>query len=262
MSMQDELRPMTMLNDFMATYGYDKNITTSDEHKSLCYLATETWKDGEWEKRWRLGGIADSPDRALLEAFGEGVVLLKDSHKAELGRHTTKVSAIVLMTHGSGRYAINMTGEPSWWEDIPKEEQDELRQRLLEEGAIEELEAADEGEVPVRVANIITPFGLGAQIAMFRPSKSKPQVEHAEQWTGEHDNPQPSGMVDEALMSSFLFLTVIYDTVRNGGSMNAEGLVENALRNSNEPNGKEMLAFVLKLVANGIESGVLDFGED
>lgn len=262
MSLQDDLRPMTMLDDFMTTYGYDKNISTSEEHKSMCYLATETWKDGEWVQRWRLGGIADTPDKALLEAFGEGVLMLKTSYEAKELNHTSKISAIVLMSHGVGRYAVNMTGDTVAWQDIPEHEKEEMRKTLLEEGAIDELEAADEGDVPVRVSNIITPCGLAAQIAMFRPNKSKPQIELAEQWTGDCENPTPQGMVDEALMSSFLFLTVIYDTVKNGGDMTTEGMIEHAIQNSHRPGGKEMLAFVLKLVASGIESGVLDFGED
>lgn len=260
-----ELRPATLLDDFIKTYAYDRNITTSDEHKSMCYLRVGKWSGTEWQYRWRLAGIANTPDEALLGAFGEGVVIMREDYKQQLKEKTSRVVGIVLLSHGTGRFAMDTHLGTKVWADLSEEERQEMTELAEAIGEEEALEAAQEGEMPCRVVNIITPRGLGAEVAVFRKGQDKPQIERAEQWISSDDdetNPQPQGMVDEALMSSFMFLTIIYDTVRNGHAMTTEGLLDNALSNVSKPGGREMMAFLLKMVASGIENNILGFEEE
>jgi hypothetical protein len=258
-----ELRPATLLDDFIKTYAYDRTVSTSDHHSAMCYLRVGKWTGSEWEYRWRLGGIASTPDEALLGAFGEGVTIMREDYKAELGDNTSRIVSIVLVSHGTGRFAVETLEGSKSWSELTPEQQAELRELAAEVDDEDSLEAAQEGEIPVRVLNIITPRGLGAEIALFRNGHDKPQIERAEQYiSGEGDDPKPQGMVDEALMSSFMFLTIIYDTVKNGHAMTTEGLLDNAIQNANREGGREMMAFLLKMVASGIENNILGFGED
>jgi hypothetical protein len=258
-----ELRPATLLDDFIKTYAYDRTVSTSDHHSAMCYLRVGKWTGSAWEYRWRLGGIASTPDEALLGAFGEGVTIMREDYKAELGDNTSRIVSIVLVSHGTGRFAVETLEGSKSWSELTPEQQAELRELAAEVDDEDSLEAAQEGEIPVRVLNIITPRGLGAEIALFRNGHDKPQIERAEQYiSGEGDDPKPQGMVDEALMSSFMFLTIIYDTVKNGHAMTTEGLLDNAIQNANREGGREMMAFLLKMVASGIENNILGFGED
>ena len=177
----EELRPATLLDDFIKTYAYDRTVSTSDHHSAMCYLRVGKWTGSAWEYRWRLAGIASTPDEALLGAFGEGVTIMREDYKAELGDNTSRIVSIVLVSHGTGRFAMDTHLGTKVWADLSEEERQEMTELAEAFGEEEKLEAAQEGEIPVRILNIITPRGLGAEIALFRNGHDKPQIERAEQ---------------------------------------------------------------------------------
>ena len=129
--MRLELRPMTVLNEWLSKYGFDKNRTTGDNRKTMCYTRTSEYTNDDWCSRWALAGMGDDPTVALAEAFESSMNNIKHNMNGEF---TPELEAILLVTHGVGRWAFAHpeTGEACSLEDLPEELQEVARNRESE----------------------------------------------------------------------------------------------------------------------------------
>lgn len=252
----DELRPATVLDGWLKEFGMDKYRTTSEDAHALCYVLTN--KDGV--HKWRMLGANEGGETALLEGFGEFMKLLRDDYKNNALNSTVRAEALLLVNHGHGRFAYRdpETNKDLTYDDLTDEQKGELIEYDLE-GVREEFEA----NVPCRVVNLITPTGLAADVTMFSKT-GKHKVERIEQWTedGEGTNPTSGGGVDDALMSAFLFMQIAREAVADGEDMTMAGLMNTAMKHLDTREGAKLMAFLLRIVAGGVESGIISFGDD
>lgn len=252
----EELRPAKVLDGWLKEFGMDKYRTTSDDAHALCYLLTK--KDGV--SKWRMLGANEGGETALLEGFSEFMKLLRDDYKNNSLDDTVRANALLLVNHGQGRFAYNdpETQRPITYDELTPEQKAELIEYDIE-GVREEFE----GNVPCRVVNVITPTGLAADVTMFSKS-GKHRVERIEQWTedGEGTTPTSGGGVDDALMSAFLFMQIAREAVADGEDMNMAGLMNTAMKHLDTREGAQLMAFLLRIVAGGVESGLISFGEE
>lgn len=253
----ENLRPASVLDTWLKEFGYDKYRTTSENSHALCYVLTSK---GDASSRWRMLGADDAGEGALLEGFSEFMKMLKQDYKNESMTDTVRAQALLLVTHGTGRFAYrNSTGD----KEISYDELTEDQKAELTEYDIDELREEFEGTVPCRIVNLITPSGLAADITMFSKT-GKQKVERIEQWCddGEGTVPESGGGVDDALMSSFLFMQLAREAVASGEDMNLAGLMNVAMRNLDTREGGKLMSFLLRMVAGGVESGIISFGEE
>lgn len=247
----DEYRPRQLLDDCLAKYGLDKNRRTSPDSKCVAYLRVDEFGDFGLEPRWVLGGISESPAEALSGAFTEAFRLMRESHESAI--HLSRVSAFVLVSHGMGRcqFLNTATNEVCEYRDLP--EADRL---LIAETAEHDLhlQVSMNDELPTRIVNIITPTGLAADVSIWHGDDLF--VEHHEQWIcdGEDTVPQAGGPVDDALMGTMTFTTLVYEAIRNGYPLNVEGLMRVARESGDD---RTLVAHLMRVIATGVEVGLL-----
>ncbi len=251
-----ELRPQEVMDNWLTTYGYDKNRTTSKESHALGYVLTLN----NDVPKWRMFGADELGEKALLGAFSETMSLLADDYKAgKTGEDVTRIGAILLVNHGTGRHAFRNpeTGEELSYEELSEEQKADLAEYA---GEVQEREL--EGEIPCRVVNLITPTGLAADVSIIHPTGTI--VQRVEQWLndGEGTVPAPCGAVDDALMSTFMFMQVARQTVANGEDMSLTGMMNTAMEFGDTAGGKKLMGFLLRILAGGLEEGIISFGED
>jgi hypothetical protein len=187
--------------------------------------------------------------------------LLSDDYKAgRFGDETTRIGALLLVSHGTGRHAYKNpdTGQDLTYEELTEQQREELAQQFDDDGVREELE----GEVPCRIVNVITPTGLAADVSIIH--RTGVMVQQVEQWLndGEGTIPEPMGAVDNALMSTFMFMQVARECVASGEDMSFAGMLKVATELHDMQGGKQLIAFLLRILAGGLEDGIISLGED
>lgn len=253
-------RPLDVLNCWLEEYGYDKNRKESSSEATIMYsLVREKHADGEWRNRWILSGADNDPGSTFKQTFSEMCEMYKTAHKAELASNAPRLLGLLVLSYGQGRWGI---GDPDKdthgeWESLT----DEQRQ-LVQENDPAFMARMKHGTVNVRIVNLITTAGLLAEVTMFYPD-SEPQVEIVEQWSESESEemPESKGAIDDALMSTFAFLQLIQEAVHRNVDFGMEGLLEVAMAHAREGD-KSMLAFILRIVATGIDGGVFDLEDE
>lgn len=252
----EKLRPATVLDGWLKEFGMDKYRTTSEDAHALCYMLTT--KDGV--SKWRMLGANEGGENALLEGFGEFMKLLRDDYANKSMENTIRAEALLLVNHGQGKFQYRNpeTDTPVSYDDLTDKQKGEMLEYDID-GVREEFE----NSVPCRVVNLITPTGLAADVTLFSKT-GKHKVERIEQWTedGEGTNPTSGGGVDDALMSAFLFMQIAREAVADGEEMNMAGLMNTAMKHLDTREGAQLMAFLLRIVAGGVESGIISFGDD
>jgi|694.fasta_scaffold27185_7 hypothetical protein len=252
-----ELRPQEVMDNWLTAYGYDKNRSTSPESHSLGYVLTIN----EGVPKWRMFGAEEVGEQALMGTFRESLALLSNDYKAgRFGEETTRIGAVLLVSHGTGHHAYKNpeTGENLRYEELTEGQKEELAKQFEDDGVREELE----GEVPCRIVNVITPTGLAADVSIVH--KTGVVVQQIEQYLndGEGTIPQPCGAVDDALMSTFMFMQVARECVASGEEMSFAGMLKTATELHDMQGGKQLIAFLLRILAGGLEEGIISLGED
>lgn len=252
----DSTRPSEVLDEWLEKYGYNKYRVTGKEHKTMCYVRIANYENDEWYSFWAVAGVSDNPLEALASAFELSMKRIVPIGEGR-GVHTPYLEAIILMTHGEGGYSFQNpdTEEDCGWEDLT----DEQKQLVRENSSHNLHELLSVGErVDCRIVNIITPTGLAADVSSFY--QGQVFVERHEQWTEDEEGtvPQVGGAIDEALMGTFTFVHLIREAVARDKGTSIPALIETATELSNEGAGAGALAYLLKVVATGVESGLLD----
>jgi hypothetical protein len=254
----EETRPLTLLQNWNSTYNLRK--VTSDDAKSMCYLRVSEVKNGERVSRWKLGGINEYGNNALMETFREAIAVVRDEVENGIDRdNVTQVLGLLMVSHGEGRYGTEHpdTGEPCLFSDLPEKYQREV----IEKATAKELEAIRMASVPCRVVNIISLSGLLGEVTMFSPD-GEPNTEVIEQWTGElgEDGVSCNGVIDEVLTKTMMLLTMLSDVAKNGYDMSPAGLMDYAMNEmrSGRESANDVMALVLKMIAFALENDALD----
>lgn len=253
----DITRPNALLDEWLEKYGYNKYRVTGKEHKTMCYTRFAHWEDGDWCSSWAVAGVGDNPLEVLTGAFELSMKRILPKGGEELGHHTPYLDAIILMAHGEGGYQFQNpdTEEVCGWEDLTDEQKEIVREKSSHN--LHELLSVGE-RVDCRIVNIITPTGLAADVSSFY--QDQVFVERHEQWTedGEGTMPEAGGAMEEALLGTFTFVHLIREAVARGKDTSISALIETATELCNEGAGTHALAYLLKIVATGVESGLLD----
>lgn len=251
-------RPLDILNSWLDHYGYDRIRMSSNSEATLLYALVRERVKGEWKNRWILGGAADDPGTAFKQVFTELLTKYAQDRENELGKDSSKLLGLVALSHGEGKWGI---GDPDkgdrLWSDLSDDEQNELRTNdpLF-------VDRVNNGRCPVRIVNAISETGLIAEITMFYPDQ-EPQVEIMEQWSeGEgKEMPESRGAIDDALMSTFAFLSVVEAMAHTNSDFSMKGMMDTAVGTAREGD-TAMMGFVLRLIASGIENGVVSLEDD
>ena len=253
----DDTRPSEVLDEWLEKYGYDKYRATGKDHKTMCYVRIANYENDEWYSFWAVAGVADNPLEALASAFELSMKRIVPVSGETFGEHTPYLEAIILMAHGEGGYCFQNpdTNEECGWDDLTDEQQQLVRESTSHN--LHELLSVGE-RVNTRMVNIITPTGLAAEVSSFY--QGQVFVERHEQWTedGEDTQPEVRGAIDEAMLGTFTFVHLIREAVSRNKGTSIPALIETATELSNEGAGSGALAYLLKVVATGVESGLLD----
>lgn len=246
-------RPKVMLDSWLESYGYKKGTIKSAGENSMLYANIE--EGGE--NRWRLFSVNEDGSDALKLGVGEIMKELVD--RQEEGRDSFTVKSLLLVGVGEGGIKVEHpeTGEPADPDLFTDESIIEWLSNEKNKNGLT-LEQVRGGVVPVRSVHLITDEGLAAHVTLFY---EEPHTEIIEQWVQETD-PEPQGIVDILLMSSFSFLTLIEATIERGREADIEGLTETAFELAKEsPANRLLLSYLLKVIANGIAEGDIDVTE-
>lgn len=251
----DEYRPATMLTEWLSKYGYDKKRSTSDNAPQMCYAHLSEWDGADWVSRWSMTGADNDPDTAIHQSFTELCDMLKKTEGQ--GTRALRVNALLMVTHGHGTFGAEHpeTGEVITWDTFT----DDMKEKASK---AEPIIARQAGRpIPCRMVNIITASGLGVDISIFYDGEDEPEVQRMEQWTGDGVKPEVMGQVDEVLGSLFSFYYFLREVIVSGEKLTADGLMNTAVSNLDNPMGKQMLALMLRVMANDLESDDDDDGE-
>ncbi|CAB4182529.1 hypothetical protein UFOVP1083_5 [uncultured Caudovirales phage] len=249
----DEYRPATLLTDWLSKYGYGKNRSTGENAVQMCYAHLSEWDGSDWVSRWSMTGADGDPEITIHQSFMELCEMLKKSEGQ--GSRAMRVNALLMVTHGHGTFGAEHpdTGELMTWDNFS----DDMKQKASD---AEPVIARQAGRpIPCRMVNIITPSGLGADVSIFFDGQDEPEVQTVEQWTGDGVEPEAMGKVDEVLSQLFAFLYFLREVVVSGEPLNVDGLMTTAMNNLDNPMGKQMMALILRGIADGFANG---FGDD
>lgn len=254
----EETRPVTLLQNWHETYRLP--VVTSEEAKSMVYLRISEVKKGERVSRWKLGGIAEYGNDALMETFRDSMTVTREEVEGGTPRSDlTDVLGILIVSHGAGRWGTSdpETGEPCVFGDLSEEYQKQVIQGVSDE----QLEALRMDIVPCRVVNIISLSGLLGEITLFSPT-SEPRVEIIEQWEGDTDSDDivPTGPIDEALMKTLMLLQLLNDIAREGHEMTPDGMMDYAMSlvRRGDESANVVMSVVLKMITSALDAGGLD----
>lgn len=236
-------RPALIMDNWLSTYGYDKNRTTGDNAVHLCYALIGEWNGDQWVNRWRMAGGSGDVEETVSEAFEDIGKMLQEAHKQELRDRCPQLNAVLLMSHGYGRWfmANPDTEEIISWDQLS----DEQRLEALD-GDINFEKHSQEPQVPVRVVNLVTPEGLAGEVTLFYSDEQEPTVERDEQWVGDGASPEPRGIADVVLIDAFGYLLLLRELVVAGEPMNMKGMMTVAMAHSETPFGRKIAKSLIK----------------
>lgn len=247
----DPYRPATLLDDCLARYGLDRNRRALEDGKFLSYFRIEEFTDMEWKSRWVLGGASEDPAESLSGAFSMSLTIMRDSREKNL--QVSKVCAFVVVSHGTGKcvFTNSVTGEECEYFDLP-----EADRKAIDEVAQHDLHQRVRlhDELPTRIVNIITVTGLAADVSIWH--EGEVFVERVEQWVfdGEDTVPKGGGPIDDALMGTMTFTSLVHEALRRDYDLTIEGLMKVAWETADDP---KLVAHLLKVIATGVEVGLL-----
>lgn len=253
-----ETRPSTILDEWLVKFGMDKNRRTDAHMRHMSYVRVRDTAYGMNTSRWILGGVAGTPAEALAGSFEQAMQILRDAEG--LGVECPNVDALVLMSHGQSMYVFldPKTGEQVSFDQMSEEGREQLR--LADEKVYQFLsESESDATVRARLVTIITESGLAADVSNW--INGEVSVDRAEKWTGDGEHPQSGGALDDALMATFTMLHLVQETIRRNYEVGFDGLVKCAMELAQATNNGEALAFLLRVIATGVESGLLH-GDD
>lgn len=249
-----ETRPSTLLDEWLVKFGMDKNRRTDEFMRHTSYFRVRDTAFGINTTRWVLGGIAGTPAEALAGTFTEAMNILNDFDG--MGSDCPNIDAVVLMSHGQSMYVFidPTTGEQVSFEQMSREGQEKLRQ---EDERVYDFLSKSESDptVRARLVTIITESGLAADVSNWLDGEVS--VDRVEKWTGDGEHPKSGGGLDDALMGTFTILHLVQETIRRGYEAGFGGLVKCATEIAEESSDTEVLAFLLRILASGLESGLL-----
>lgn len=243
-------RPLALLNDCLRKYGLDRNRRTSTEQRTVTYLRITD--GGDEEARWVLGGVDDNPAVSLAQAFRRAVGSMRNAHENDLP--ISEVHAYAMVVHGEGACVFENpdTGERCFFSELPPEHQDSITARASSDL---HLRTQDGTKLPTRVVSLISLEGLATEISVWLDNEA--HVESTEQWIHSDDDamPVPEGEIGNALMGAMTFTQLCSECYERGYSLDVEGMMKAAWDVAGDD--KEMVAFLLRVVASGLEQGLL-----
>lgn len=248
----DEYRPSLLLDECLAKYGLDKHRSSSKEQKVVAYVCMEEPGVFGNERRWLLGGISESHAESLASAFSETLRVMRESHEKGMG--VARACAYSVVTHGVGTCSFinTTTNEPCEYEELPPGDRD-LIDREAQHDLHKKVRVGD--ELPTRIVNIITPSGLAADISIWLDGEVF--VERAEEWVfdGKGTIPGGNGALDDALMGTLTFATLVQQALVMDYPLTPNGLMKVAFETSNDPS---LSAHLMRVIATGMEVGLLN----
>lgn len=264
------LRPIEVLANVAARYGLSKAKTANiggDNRPAITYalLAHPTDDPEKWEPRWHLVGVSTDAlsKKKDQDAIAEGYGKIHEMILAQPFRDVApQPLAMVLVTHGEAEIAVGdaETGKIVTVEELPDEYKAVMESVFGEKYA----DRVKGGAVPARAVAVITPEGIAVETAFGFPDSDDPVFSVAEQWIDEPGDEFPDAPGTDALTKAFGLLIMLRGAVDEGHEPSLNGVMKYAkeLVAEGAPGAKAMLAFLLRLVATGMETGKIELGDD
>jgi hypothetical protein len=261
--LSEMLRPAKVLDSLTDRYGLGTLVHYGDElNMSTTYalLADKAAEATPETLAWELVGVADTVEQSTVDGMKSAFRMVKDGGKLVL--------ALATVAHGTGKYAVGRGETPEFMspEELPEEVRDEF---VAHDPNI--FAKLSEGEVPVRVVEVVTPTGFASSIVMF--SATGATEDRLETWTegGETDGHGRSDLAS-ALTGMFSWLFIARQTLDLGRPLTIESALATALLMGREGDtrhrgalglgeGDSITAFMVRTVANAIDGGMIQFGE-
>ena len=147
-----ELRPVTVLNKYLAHSGLDRHRATSGNCQMVGLYDRLDETSGDWREAFVSLAVSEEVDDMMRDGYLEVVKLIRDDYERGLGDDCRKLGALVLVMYGEARLARNPEAES------PRE----IDPRYIT--------AAGWGDVRSRLVHVITPEGFATQSVLFPPS--------------------------------------------------------------------------------------------
>lgn len=270
MNPTDNLRPREVLTDWLTHYGYDRRRVTGDDHASLAYaLIARRGAEGEWRRGWQLvgdsHGEAGNMEEALSSAF-ETCAELYAEHTDD-GADAPYVVALAVLSHAHAQIALGeeRSGQIFTAETLPAEFHDALADQ--DPKMLAAFRESSLRPVPVRTATVVSLEGMACEMSFFFASDpADVAVEVVEDWIHADDSErcEPDGPGVESLHQTFGFLVLIRGTIGAGYRPNLDGMwaYTKDCAVEGHPGAKSMTAFLLRLIASGLDTGALSFDDE
>lgn len=255
------LRPANVLTSLSDRYGLGTLVHYGDDLNMSTTYAMVADSEAKTETvEWTLVGVAPTVEQSTVDGMRQAFRLVKDDGKVVL--------ALATVAHGTGKYAVGRGEAPEFMdpEEVPEEVRDEFL--ALDPHIFEKL---TEGEVPVRVVEVVTPMGFASSVVMF--SASGATEDRMETWTEGEDDGENHRRSDlaSALTAMFSWLFIARQTLDLGRPLTIESALATALLMGYEgdvknrtalavADGTSITAFLLRCVSNAVEGGMVDFG--
>lgn len=245
-----EFHPATVMSDFRKKYGFDTRFPALDGFQPKTYFRIAERVDGEWVARWRLVGVASSGEESLFSGFSEFLSSMDESNSNEKLFDTPRIIGIMCVNYGEARFReTDNMGNLNCPDDLPESVRALVRDQLT--GEISGL--------PLVNLSLITVDGL-MSTALIGHDGRIVYVEEMCQSASEGDNVAPEGEIDNQLVWIMAFMVMIQTSVVLGHGMGVEGLLNTAMSRSDTVERNAMMGFLLRLLGQGVESGILGFG--
>lgn len=266
------LRPIEVLAMVATRYGLSKAKTANiggENRPSITYalLAHPTDDPDKWTTKWHLVGVSTNSlagsikkdQDAIAEGYGKVHEMILDKPYREAAPQPL---AMVLVTHGEAELAVGdpETGKVVKADELPDEMKTVMRQMFGDNFA----ERVESGAVPARAVAVITPEGIAVETAFAFPDSDDPVTSVAEQWVDEPGDDFPDAPGTDALTKAFGLLIMLRGAIDEGHEPSLNGVMAYAkqLVAEKAPGANAMLAFLLRLIATGMESGAVQIGDD
>jgi hypothetical protein len=249
-------KPLDLLDECHTKYGLNRLRSTS-ENTRCYYRVCEYDRDSdEWKADWKLGSIGEGMTDVMTETFADIVKRLGQASKQGETALCPTFDAVLVVVSGMGRYFVRAK-DGREWEQLTEEEREEVRNE--KESAVLPPEYNPTEAVPTRMSIVLTLEGIAREVSILPPGID-PIVERMEEWVhdGNDTTPDASNELDQSVLSLFTFIQIINETVRQGRSFDLTGLMQTAALIPREHGGKEMSAFLLRLISMGVETGIFD----
>lgn len=246
-------RPLDILNECKEKYGLDRH-TTVTKNVRVYWRSFRHDENDTPISQWHTGGVAEETTKALTETFGDIIEKLKQEERQELGQDTFIIDGLVCVVPGVGKFHIQHK-DGRGWDQLTDEEKATVGLDKDEDEFCSELDPNE--EVPTRMIACISIQGLITEVTIT-PKGRNIQSHSNEQWTEEGVNPDASNPIEEALLSTMGFVTLLRNSVAAGNGLGLSGVLETISGIPPEEGGRVMLADFLKLIASGIMGGIID----